>query len=206
MNGSSSSTVASPTLKVVLPFVPIDLVRIEPPERDVVAREERLEHVGARGHDCGASCRQRSDRLRVRLRHAFDGAEKLEMLRPDVRNDDDVGPRDLAERGDLAEAAHPHLGHEHARLRLEPADGERQADLVVQASVGPDRGHVRRRRARRGCPSSSSCPPSRPRRRPVRRSSSARARRARPARPPGRPERASRRRALARRRRSRPRR
>ena len=125
------------------PVPPIDLGRIEPPERDVVAREERLEHVGACGHDRGSSCGQRSDRLRVRLRHAFDRAEKLEVLGPDVRNDDDVGLRDPAERSDLAEPAHPHLGDEHARLRLEPADGERQADLVVQASVGPDRGHLR---------------------------------------------------------------
>ncbi len=55
-----------------------------------------------------------------------------------------LGPRDRAERGDLTETAHAHLGDEDARVRLEPADRERQADLVVQALLRPDRRHMRR--------------------------------------------------------------
>ena len=65
------------------------------------------------------------------------------MLGTDVRNDDDVRACDLAERGDLAETAHSHLRHEHTRIRLEPADGERQPDLVVEAALGEDGRNVR---------------------------------------------------------------
>ena len=120
----------------------LDLVVIEPPDVDVAAPEIRLELSAARRHNRGASCRKRRDRLRIRLGDMLDRAEELEMLGTDVRNDDDVRARDLAERGDLAEAAHPHLRHEHPGLRLEPADGERQADLVVEAALGEDRRNV----------------------------------------------------------------
>ncbi len=61
------------------------------------------------------------------------------MLRPDRGDDDDVRSCDRAERRDLSGPAHAHLGHEHRRVRLEPADGERQADLVVEARLRPDR-------------------------------------------------------------------
>ena len=47
-------------------------------------------------------------------------AQKLQMDRPDVRDHADVGPRDLAERRDLPEAAHPHLGDQHLGVGLEP--------------------------------------------------------------------------------------
>ena len=66
------------------------------------------------------------------------------MLGADVGHDDDARTRDRAERRDLAEPAHPHLRDEDLRLGLEPADGEREADLVVQALLRPDRRHVRR--------------------------------------------------------------
>ena len=42
------------------------------------------------------------------------------------------------------EPAHPHLGDQDLRLGLEPAHGERQSDLVVQAPLRPDRRRVRR--------------------------------------------------------------
>ena len=122
----------------------LDLVVIEAPDVDVAAPEIRLELSAERRHHRGAPCRKRRDRFCVRLSDALDRAEELEMLGTDVRNDDDVRARDLAERGDLAETAHPHLRHEHPGLRLEPADGERQADLVVEAALGEDRRNMRR--------------------------------------------------------------
>ena len=54
---------------------------------------------------------------------------------------DDVGPRDRTELGDLPEPAHAHLGDEDLGLGLEPADRQRQADLVVLALRRPDRRH-----------------------------------------------------------------
>ena len=91
MNGSSSSIVASPIANRVVAVGDLDLVRVEAPERDVVAYEVRLELVRACRDDRRAAWRKRRDRLRVRLRDALDGAEELEVLRPDVRNDDDRG-------------------------------------------------------------------------------------------------------------------
>ena len=121
----------------------LDLVGREPAEDDVVAREERIE--GARRGDDGDSARrQRRNRLGVRLRHPFDGAEELEMLWADVRHEDDRRARDGAQRRDLTQPSHTHLGHEHAGLGLEPAHRQREADLVVEAPLGPDRRNLRR--------------------------------------------------------------
>jgi hypothetical protein len=116
---------------------------IEAPDVDVAAPEIRLELSAERRHHCGAPGRKRGNCFCVRLSDALDRAEELEMFGTDVRNDDDVRARDLAERGDLAETAHPHLRHEHPGLRLEPADGERNADLIVEAALGEDRRNVR---------------------------------------------------------------
>ena len=116
----------------------LDLVGIEPPDVDVTSSEVRLELRAERRHHRGASCRKRGDRLRIRLGDTLDRAEELEMLGTDVRDDSDVRARDLAECGDLAETAHPHLRDEHSRLRLEPAYGERQPDLVVEAALRED--------------------------------------------------------------------
>ncbi len=122
----------------------LDLVWVEASERDVVAYEVRLEHVRARRDDRGAARRKRRDRLGVRLRDPLDGSEELEVLRPDVRDDGDRRTSDRAERRDLTEPAHAHLRDENLRLRLEPTDGQRKSDLVVEAPLRPDRRHVRR--------------------------------------------------------------
>ena len=87
---------------------------------------------------------KRRDGFRVGLRDALDGPDELEVLGPDVRDHDHVRPRDRAERGDLAEPAHPHLRDEDLRVGLEPQHGERQADLVVEAPLRPHRSRVRR--------------------------------------------------------------
>ena len=66
------------------------------------------------------------------------------MLRADVWDECHVRPRHRAQRSDLAHAAHAHLRDEHLRLLLEAEHGQRQADLVVQAALGPDRRDPRR--------------------------------------------------------------
>ena len=64
--------------------------------------------------------------------------DELEVLGPDRGDERERRPRDRAQLRDLPEPAHPHLRHEHARLRLEPEHGQRQAELVVAARVGRD--------------------------------------------------------------------
>ena len=95
------------------------------------------------GDDGGAAGRKRFDRLRVRRRDVLDGAEQLEVLGADVRDDDDVGARDGAQRRDLAEAAHPHLRHEYLRVGLQPAHRQRKPYFVVETAFGGDRPRVR---------------------------------------------------------------
>ena len=56
------------------------------------------------------------------------------MHGPDARHDADVRLGDLAELGDLTEAAHAHLDDGDLRVLLEPAEREREPDLVVLAS------------------------------------------------------------------------
>jgi hypothetical protein len=64
--------------------------------------------------------------------------------RPDARDHPNVGPRHLAELGDLAEPAHSHLDDGDLGLGLEPAERERKADLVVLAALGDHGGSMRR--------------------------------------------------------------
>ena len=114
----------------------LDGRRVESPDLDVVARQERLELGHAGGHDGDAAGRQRHDRLGVRARHLGDRADELEVLGPDRADERDHGRRDAAELGDLPEAAHAHLGDEHVGLWLEAEHRQRQADLVVEAAGG----------------------------------------------------------------------
>ena len=71
---------------------------VEAAERDVVAGEERLERLGARGHDRRPARGKSGDRLGVRLRHPLHAAEELQVLGPDVRDHHDRTARDPAER------------------------------------------------------------------------------------------------------------
>ena len=110
---------------------------------DVVALDRELLR-----HDRGAAGRQRRDQLALRPLHAFERADELEVDGPDVRDHADVRPRDPAEVGDLAEAAHRELEDADLGVRLEAAERERHADLVVEARLGGDR--AGRRSAERG--------------------------------------------------------
>ncbi len=69
----------------------------------------------------------------------LDGADELEMLRPDRRDEREGRPRDRAELGDLPSPAHAHLRDEHTGLLLEPQHREREPELVVPAGERRDR-------------------------------------------------------------------
>ena len=190
MNGSSSRTFAAPTGNTHAS----PSRSTEPRSKRRTSRsspEVRLEQRLVAGDDGDPARRQRLDRLGVGARDVGHGADELEVLRADGRDERERRPRDLAELRDLPEPAHAHLGDEHPCLRLEPEHGERQAELVVPARVRGDGRRHRRAQSARARPSSSSSRSSRPRRRPGRPSGRARGGRVRRARPPGRAARAS---------------
>ena len=59
---------------------------------------------------------------------------------PDAGDHGHVGPRDLGQVGDLADAAHGQLGDHHLGVRLDPRQRQRHADLVVLVlAAGHDR-------------------------------------------------------------------
>ena len=116
----------------------------EASDLDVRAAEVRLQVGLARGDDRRPAGRQALDQLRLRLRDALDRPEELEVNRADTRHDADVGSRDLAQLRDLTEAPHAHLDDRDLGVLLEPAQGQREPDLVVLTSLGDHRGDVRR--------------------------------------------------------------
>ncbi len=111
--------------------VELDVAWIEATHLDVIPCEVRIERECSGGNDRDPTRRQGRDRLGVCVRDPFDGSEKLEVLGADVRDDDDRRFGDSAERGYLAESSHAHLGDDDLRLRFEPKERQRQADLVV---------------------------------------------------------------------------
>ena len=99
--------------------------------------------------------------LRLGARDALERAHLLEVDRPDVRDHADVGLADRGQLGDLAEAAHRQLQHEHLGARRRREQLERQPDLGVEVRAARRHGAVRRDRAPRSGPWSTSCRPSR---------------------------------------------
>ncbi len=75
--------------------------------------------------------------LRLRRHDPLDGAEPLEMDRPDRGDDGDVGRDPGAELGDLARAVGAHLRHEHV-----DAAGEVLVDRPGQAETVVERGRA----------------------------------------------------------------
>src|SRR5450830_1885717 len=74
--------------------------------------------------------------LALGLRHGVLCLEQLEVPRADVRYDAGAGARDLRAPLDVARLSRPHRDEQ---ARVSPAgseDGERQADLVVEAPLG----------------------------------------------------------------------
>ena len=105
----------------------------EADDLEVVALDRELlrDDRGATGRKCGQELDLRAD-------HSLDRPDELEMHRADVGDDADVGPGDRAELRDLAEAAHGQLDDADLGVGLEPAEGEREADLVVEARLRGD--------------------------------------------------------------------
>ena len=69
----------------------------------------------------------------------------------------DVGPRERREPLDLPEPAHRQLGDAHLGVRVDPAERQRHADLGVVVRPRSRSCGGAGRRARRGCPWSTSC-------------------------------------------------
>src|SRR5438046_539146 len=97
-----------------------------------------------RRHDRGTVGRKCRDELALREAHSLDRLDELEVHGTDVRDDADLRARDRGQVRDLAEAAHRELEDADLRVGLEPAERQRNADLVVEA-------RLRRDRARGGC-------------------------------------------------------
>ncbi len=118
------------------PVVLLDLLRVEAADRHVVACQIGLERPSRR-HDRHAARGKCRDRLGVRLRDALDGAQQLEVLGADVRDDGDVGPGDRGQVGDVARLARAHLVDGETCVFGRVQHRQRQADLVVAvARVG----------------------------------------------------------------------
>ena len=93
-----------------------DVVRVEAPNRDVVASEIRRELRRAGGNHSRTVGRERSDGFGICLCNPLDRPEKLEVLRADMGYHGDVRARDLAQSCDLPEATHAHLRDEDGGL------------------------------------------------------------------------------------------
>ncbi len=129
------------------------LVERDPLGADLGAwAEAELEHHrrGAPGHrrhqrvvgveHGGAVRRQGLDQLALGRGDGGLGAEHAEVGDADVEHDPDLGARQPRQRGDVAGGAGAHLDHQRLGARLQPRQGQRQADLVVERGGVGDRG------------------------------------------------------------------
>ena len=90
---------------------------------------------------------QRLHELALGDRHAVDPTDPFGVRVTDGGDHPDVGSGDVAQPGDLAEPAHPHLQHEHLGVVRRVEDRDREALLVVEAALvgrGPSCGGARR--------------------------------------------------------------
>ncbi len=87
---------------------------------------------------------QRVEQLALRLCDSAQRADALEVHGTDVGDHRHVGVRPLREPGDLAQMVHPALDGRVAVLLAEAQESERDADLVVQVSIGLERRACRR--------------------------------------------------------------
>src|SRR5439155_2830408 len=108
----------------------VSVRRAEVDETEVVAIDTKVRRDDRR--PAGWQC---LDQLALRTPDALHRLHELQVDGTDVRDDADVGSRDLAQVRDLAEAAHRELDDAHLRVRLEATEGERDADLVVEARL-----------------------------------------------------------------------
>ena len=115
----------------------------DPNDLDIVAGDRKVV-----GDDCRAARWEGGYQLTLRPCDTGERIHELEMNGADVRDDADLGPGELGELGDLAEAAHRQLQDADLGVLFEAAESERHADLVVEAGLCRDR--VRRRTGQRG--------------------------------------------------------
>ena len=135
----SSSSSRSPTRKVPRPLAEGEHVVLgEAPELRRLGQERLQQRLLRDDGDLDLA-----QQLRLRLGDPLDRLDQLQVHGPDVRDHADVRPRERAEPGDLAHPAHRQLEHADLRVLLEPAERQRNADLVVEARLGRDRPRVR---------------------------------------------------------------
>ena len=127
-----------------------------------IVAEVWLELGNAARDDGRRSGRERLEQLGLRARDAGHvDSTNSRWTGPTAVITPSVGRAISQSSRDLAEAPHRELGDQDLGVRLEPGERERDAELGVVAGLGGDRPPVRDERARRGCPSSRSCPSSR---------------------------------------------
>ena len=117
------------------------------PERDDVAASSRRYGSSSGSSDGTTAARavaHPDQQLRLGARDALERAHLLEVDRPDVRDHADVRLADRRQLGDLAEAAHRQLEHEHLGARRRREQLERQPDLGVEVRAARRDGAVRR--------------------------------------------------------------
>ena len=116
--------------------------RVERFDADVLSdpddREVGTLHDKARRNDRRAPGRKGRDELALGADHAFDRPNSLQMDRADRDDDADRRRRQLRQLGYLAETAHRELDDADLRVGLEPAQRQRNADLVVEAPLRRD--------------------------------------------------------------------
>src|SRR5205085_7680526 len=95
---------------------------------EVVARDRKV-----RWNDRRPAAREKLDQLALRAGYSVERLDELEVNRSDVRDHPDLGAGDRAQRRDLSEPAHRELENAHFSVGLEPAQRQRNADLVVEA-------------------------------------------------------------------------
>jgi hypothetical protein len=111
------------------------------------ASPQRRELV-VRIDDRGVLGIQVRDHLALGASRAFDGAEAFEMLGPGIRDQSHRGPRQLAQRGDLTRMIGAHFDDGETVHGVEPVQGQRHADVIVETASGVQRGAGARQNCR----------------------------------------------------------
>src|SRR5699024_5027118 len=86
-------------------------------------------------HGAAVGC-ERFDELPLGGGDRLHASELAQVGGADVEHEGDVRPGDRGELGDVADAARPHLEHQEAGPGGDAQDGQRQAELVVEAAGG----------------------------------------------------------------------
>ncbi len=91
--------------------------------------------IAAGRHEQRAVLRQATGKRTFFLGDRIAAAHILDVSGADVRNDPEIGPRDLAQRGNLAGMVHAHLEHRGSVVFLQRQHAQRHPDVVVEVPV-----------------------------------------------------------------------